>query len=118
LQAQAIMLLAGSGNAWSSNRINLPGRGATAQLFSGPNPQLGPSTSVPPVAQAATAAMTGLSWPVLPKLAANVIPRSPIAKTVDVGKFPCLPKVHKLVFLDCSCYSILRGLLMSTKCDI
>jgi hypothetical protein len=85
-KAQAIMLLAGSGNAWSSNRINLPGRGATAQLFSGPNPQLGPSTSVPPVAQAATAAMTGLSWPVLPKLAANVIPRSPIAKTVDVVK--------------------------------
>ncbi|KAH9562118.1 hypothetical protein CY35_05G056900 [Sphagnum magellanicum] len=84
-KAQAIMLLAGSGNARSSNRINLPGRGATAQLFSAPNPQLGPSTSVPPVAQAATAAMTDLSWPVLPKLAANVIPRSPIAKTVDVG---------------------------------
>ncbi|CAM6048600.1 unnamed protein product [Sphagnum compactum] len=80
-KAQAIMLLAGSGN-----RRNLPGRGATAQLFSAPNPQLGPSTSVPPVAQAATAAMTGLSWPVLPKLAANVIPRSPIAKTVDVVK--------------------------------
>jgi hypothetical protein len=85
-KAQAIMLLAGSGNARSSNRINLPGRGATAQLFSAPNPQLGPSTSVPPVAQAATAAMTDLSWPVLPKLAANVIPRSPIAKTVDVVK--------------------------------
>lgn len=85
-KAQAIMLLAGSGNAWSSNRINLPGRGATAQLFSAPNPQLGPSTSVPPVAQAAKAAMTGLPWPVLPKLASNVIPRSPIAKTVDVVK--------------------------------
>ncbi len=118
MQAQAIMLLAGSGNAWSSNRINLPGRGATAQLFSAPNPQLGPSTSVPPVAQAAKAAMTGLPWPVLPKLAANVIPRSPIAKTVDVGKFLCLPKVLKLAFLDCSCASILRGLLMWTKCDI
>jgi hypothetical protein len=86
-KAQAIMLLAGSGNAWSSNHINLPGRGATAQLFSAPNPQLGPSTSVPPVAQAATAAMNGFSWPILPKLAATVIPQSPIAKTVDVGKF-------------------------------
>jgi hypothetical protein len=118
LQAQAIMLLAGSGNARSSNRINLPGQGATARLFSAPNPQLGPSTSVPPVAQAATAAMTDLSWPVLPKLAANVIPRSPIAKTVDVGKFLCLPKMLKLAFLDCSCASILRGLLMWTKCDI
>jgi hypothetical protein len=68
MQAQAIMLLAGSGNTWSSNYMNPPASGAPARPFSAPMavPQSTPSTPGSPAPQAPTTSAAVPPRPVVP----------------------------------------------------
>lgn len=67
-KAQAIMLLAGSGNIWSSNYMNPPASGAPARPFSAPMavPQSTPSTPGSPAPQAPTTSAAVPPRPVVP----------------------------------------------------
>lgn len=83
------MLLAGSGNMWSSNYANgLPANGVSPHPVSAPMivPQSSPSPPASSAPQVAITTAAGPTPPMLPKLIANAL-RQPVTRNVHIGEY-------------------------------